>query len=160
VPTGSPRPPALIRTDLKARLAELERCCAAARIPVTAQRRTVLEVLVCRSDHPTVDQVFAAVAERMPDVSRATVYRGLETLREFGLVRRVAHPGSAVRFDGNTDPHHHFLCTRCGAIEDLPLEAVSGHEQLAFVGAETDDSAEILVHVRGVCARCRGKEAR
>jgi Fur family peroxide stress response transcriptional regulator len=140
--------------DLSTRLAELERRCASAGIPVTAQRRTVLEVLASRCDHPTVDQIYTAVAERMPDVSRATVYRSLETLDELGLLRRVEHPGSAVRFDGNTTPHHHFLCTRCGAIEDLPLAAVRGHEQLAFVGAGERVAGEIAVSVRGLCGSC------
>jgi Fur family peroxide stress response transcriptional regulator len=144
----------LIRTDPQERLAELEQRCARAGIPVTAQRRTVLEVLTSRHDHPTVDQLFTAVAVRMPDVSRATVYRSLETLGELGLLRRVEHPGSAVRFDGNTTPHHHFLCNRCGAIEDLPLEAVRGHDGLAFVEAGAKVADEIAVSVRGLCERC------
>ncbi len=142
------------RSDPKACLAELERRCASAGIPVTAQRRTVLEVLVERRDHPTVDQLFTTVAQRMPDVSRATVYRSLETLDELGLRRRVEHPGSPVRFDSNTRPHHLFLCTRCGAIEDLPLRAVRGHEQLAFVDAGERVAREIAVSVRGLCAGC------
>lgn len=140
--------------DPNACIAELERRCAAAGLPVTAQRRTVLEVLASRCDHPTVDQIYTAVAERMPDVSRATVYRSLETLDHLGLLRRVQHPGSAVRFDANTTPHHHFLCTRCGAIEDLPLESVSGHERLRFADEGPRVADEISVSVRGLCASC------
>jgi Fe2+ or Zn2+ uptake regulation protein len=144
----------VIRTDPQACLAELERRCAEAGIPVTSQRRAVLEVLASRHDHPTVDQLYVAVAERLPDVSRATVYRALEKLDDLGLLRRVEHPGSAVRFDGNTTPHHHFLCMRCGAIEDLPLEAVRGHEQLEFVPVEARVAAEISLNVHGLCMRC------
>lgn len=144
----------MMRNDLKALLDELEKRCAAVGSPVTGQRRVVFEVLVGRDDHPTVDQLYQAVAERMPDVSRATVYRSIEKLDELGLLRRVEHPGSAVRLDGNTRPHYHFLCTRCGAIEDLPLEAVQGHEGLAFVGADHKVVEDISVTVRGRCARC------
>ena len=136
------------------RLAELERRCAQSGTPLTAQRRTVLEVLVARDDHPTVDQIYQAVAERLPEVSRATVYRSLETLSELGLLKRVEHAGSVVRFDGNTEAHHHFVCTRCGAIEDLPLDAVRGHEKLAFLGQGAARAEEIAILVRGTCAHC------
>jgi Fur family peroxide stress response transcriptional regulator len=142
--------------DPEASLEELERRCAAAGIPVTAQRRAVLEALARRSDHPTADQIFVAVAERMPDVSRGTVYRSLDKMHALGLLRRVEHPGSTVRYDGNTTRHHHFLCTRCGAIEDLPLDAVRGHEGLAFVPEDERVAEDIAVSVRGLCAACAG----
>lgn len=141
--------------DVKVSLLELEARCAAAGIPVTAQRRVMLEVLVGRDDHPTVDQLYGAIAKRLPDVSRATVYRSLEKLEELGLLRRVEHPGSAVRLDGNVKPHHHFLCLRCGAIEDLPVESVRGHEKLVFVPTDHQDAEEISLTVRGICKRCR-----
>ena len=51
-------------------------------------------------------------------------------------------------------PHHHFLCTRCGAIEDLPLDAVRGHEALALVHAGERVTESIAVSVRGLCAAC------
>jgi Fe2+ or Zn2+ uptake regulation protein len=143
--------------DPERQKAELERRCAAAGLPVTVQRRTVLEVLCARHDHPTVDQIYQAVGERLPDVSRATVYRALETLETLELLQRVDHPGSAVRFDGNTTPHHHFHCTRCGTIEDLPLASVRGSEGLAFVGSGPRVIGEIAVQVRGLCASCAGE---
>jgi Fur family peroxide stress response transcriptional regulator len=132
-------------------LTELEARCAAAGIPLTSQRRAVLEAVAARSDHPTVDQIYAAVAQRLPDISRATVYRSLETLVGLGLLKRVEHPGSTVRFDAKTGPHHHFLCTVCGAITDLPLEAVEGHESLAFRGPEALVAQELAILVRGTC---------
>lgn len=148
-----------MHTDPKARLVELEQRCAAAGIPVTTQRRTVLEVLVTRSDHPSAEQIFCSVAERLPDVSRATVYRSLETLAQLTLVRRVEHPGSAVRYDGNTEPHHHFLCTRCGSIEDLPLASVRGHDLLALHGIDDRIVDEITLSVRGACQSCAAESA-
>ena len=34
------------------------------------------------SDHPTAEQIFEAVQERSPQISRRTVYRVLDTLAE------------------------------------------------------------------------------
>jgi Fe2+ or Zn2+ uptake regulation protein len=55
-------------------------------------------------------------------------------------------------------PHHHFLCTRCGAIEDLPLDAVRGHEELALVQPGERVAESIAVNVRGLCAACATAE--
>lgn len=140
--------------DVGERLNQLQERCAAAGIPVTAQRRVVLEVLCSRRDHPTVEEIHSEVVARLPDVSRATIYRSLETLGELGLLRRVDHPGSAARYDANMDPHHHFLCTGCGQIHDLPLEAVAGHADLRFTGPAPLEAHELSILVRGSCGSC------
>jgi Fe2+ or Zn2+ uptake regulation protein len=136
------------------RLARLTERYAATGLPLTSQRRTLLEVLAGRRDHPTVDQIYSAVAERLPEVSRTTVYRSLEVLTQLRILKRVEHPGSAVRYDPNMEAHHHFLCSRCGDLADLPLEAVDGHERLRFVGDPSAVAEEVAILVRGTCARC------
>jgi Fur family peroxide stress response transcriptional regulator len=135
---------------------ELLRRCVALGVPMTAQRRAVMDVLALRHDHPTVDQIHVAVEERLPGVSKATVYRNLEVLMRLGLARSLAHPGSAARFDPNLDPHHHFICDRCGAVHDLGLERVSGSAQLEFVaGMDGHAAHDLSVTVRGACRACR-----
>lgn len=115
-----------------------------------------MEVLSHRLDHPTVEQIHAGVAERLPGVSKATVYRNLEMLLRLGLVRSLSHPGSAARFDPNLERHHHFLCERCGAIHDLAPERVRGSEQLDFVIAEDGHAGrDVSVTVHGTCSTCR-----
>jgi Fe2+ or Zn2+ uptake regulation protein len=113
-----------------------------------------------RTDHPTVDQVFSDVIRDLPEVSRTTVYRALETLGRLGLVARVEHPGSAVRFDANMDPHHHFLCTSCGALTDLPLDSVRGCDALRYEPGGSESVDQIAILVRGTCAACLAGESR
>ena len=48
------------------RLKKLEEVCGERGLPLTTQRRTVLEVLLGRTDHPTADQIFEAVQEQSP----------------------------------------------------------------------------------------------
>ena len=141
------------------RLRALAEGYAAAGLPRTSQRRALIEVLAGRDDHPTVDQIYSAVAELLPEVSRTTVYRSLEVLTARGLLKRVEHPGSSVRYDANMEPHHHFLCTRCGALADLQAGAVSGAEALAFAGDPAATAEELTVYVRGVCAACAAAPA-
>src|SRR5512144_2336301 len=94
------------------RVATLERVCRREGVPLTIQRRAVLEALLEHDDHPTADQILADVRGRLPGVSRTTVYRVLETLVGLGLAAKSCHPGSGARFDPETDRHHHLVCLR------------------------------------------------
>jgi Fur family peroxide stress response transcriptional regulator len=135
-------------------LKRLEEICRAEGLPLTNQRRTVLEVLLQRSDHPTADQIFEAVRERSPQISRRTVYRVLDTLAELGLIRRAQHPGATARFDGKTRRHHHLVCMRCNRIVDLEsprwddISLPKGKPQ----GFEICDFS---VQLMGTCPDCR-----
>jgi Fe2+ or Zn2+ uptake regulation protein len=138
----------------KQRLERLTSGYAAAGLPLTAQRRALLEVLAGREDHPTVDQIYAALSEVIPEVSRTTVYRSLEVLANLQLLKRVEHPGSSVRFDPNAEPHHHFLCSTCGSLTDLPETSLTGSCNLTFVEQSLGTVEEISVLVRGRCQSC------
>lgn len=127
--------------------------CRARGLPLTIQRRSILEVLLAREDHPTADDVAEALAQRVEGISRATVYRTLETLVEIGLITRVAHPAVAVRYEIRADRHHHLVCDRCGAMSDFDeprLDALSLPD-FASAGFRVRD---YTIQVRGVCRRC------
>src|SRR5260370_21404088 len=54
-----------------------------------------------------------------PRSSRVTRYIILRDLIKAGLVREVAIEGRAARFDAKGTQHHHFICDRCGNVEDI-----------------------------------------
>ena len=88
---------------------------------MTKQREIILETLAKRIDHPGADDLYSAVRLRSPKISLGTVYRNLEVLAEAGTINRLYFFGQK-RFDANIAPHHHFYCTTCGKIEDIPLD--------------------------------------
>jgi Fur family peroxide stress response transcriptional regulator len=136
------------------KLRAFEDCCRAAGFPLTVQRRVILETMVSRDDHPTAEQIYEAVQERVPEISRATVYRVLESLVQLGAIGRAHHLGTAIRFDSNTSHHHHMVCVRCNRVidfedtrlNDLPLPDRSG------TGFRTTDYS---IHFTGLCAECQ-----
>jgi Fur family peroxide stress response transcriptional regulator len=131
----------------------LEAGCRKRGVPVTLQRRAVLEEILDRRDHPTADQVFDTLSSRLGGVSRATVYRTLETLVELGLVRRMAHVGAVARFDPVTERHHHLVCDLCGKVVDLPDDSVA-----RVAAPKTPPGFTIrdyTVHFTGICSNCR-----
>lgn len=138
------------------RLKMLEEICRERGLPLTNQRRTVLEVLLQRNDHPTADQIFEMVQERSPRISRRTVYRVLDTLAELGLIRRVHHPGATARFDGKTHRHHHLVCIRCNKIIDLKSP---GLDDISLPKGKPQgfEIYDFSVQIMGTCPDCQKK---
>ena len=66
----------------------------------------------------------------IPDLSLGTVYRNLALFREEGKAMSVATVAGQERFDGRTHPHAHFICEKCGRVDDvdavLPETLVTG----------------------------------
>ncbi|HVS17375.1 MAG TPA: transcriptional repressor, partial [Planctomycetota bacterium] len=73
-----------------------------------------------------------AVRQRLPVVSRATVYNTLHVLVASGLLHALELSEGRVAYDPKIEPHHHFIDEATGAIRDVPWEAleVRGVEQL------------------------------
>jgi len=139
-------------------MAEFEALCRQQGLPLTVQRRTILKHVVDRKDHPTAQQLFEEVRERLPGVSRTTVYRVLDMLVRFQLVQRIYQPGAAARYDPNTRQHHHFACLHCSTVidlEDEKLDAVA----LPDLRRRGFDITESHIYFRGTCASCRANPA-
>jgi Fe2+ or Zn2+ uptake regulation protein len=121
---------------------------------VTPQRLTIARVVRELDTHVTAEQVLTAVSDRLPGVSLPTVYATLELLEELGSVRRVSAGGGAILYDPRTHPHHHVVCTRCGAVADIdaPLDDQAVIAAARNAGFEPE-RADTVVH--GVCVTCR-----
>ena len=124
---------------------------------MTHQRLEVIRELASAKHHPDADEVYRAIRERVPTISLDTVYRTLSTLAARGLIERISAPGAA-RFDPDASAHHHFVCTRCGRIEDIEVDALGPVEvpnEIARIGAVTS----VRLEMKGVCAACAARDA-
>jgi len=137
-------------------VAVLEDLCRRYQLPVTVQRRVIYRFLSERNDHPTAEHVYEGVRDRIPGVSRTTVYRVLNTLVGIGAVKKVCSPGVAVRFDAETRRHHHLVCTACDRLIDYEDEALNNLPlpDVRSKGFRVDDYS---IQFRGICAECRRK---
>lgn len=139
------------------RLEDFATLCRRRGIPLTVQRRVVLETVLQRSDHPTADQIVEAVRQRARQISRTTVYRVLDTLVDMEMIHRLAHPGSAVRYDGTIRRHHHLICKRCLKVidwDDSRLNRIRPPE----VPADDFEIEDFSIHFVGLCGACRRQE--
>lgn len=118
------------------------------------KREAILKVLRGTTVHPTAEWIYTKLKPEYPDLSLGTVYRNLAQFKEEGSIISVGTVNGQERFDGNTNPHSHFVCSVCGAVLDIPGEFVGAQakEEVARRYSLTVESSEVLF--RGVCDKC------
>jgi len=136
----------------------IKRCLESSGLRCTPQRYGVMAFLMEHDGHPTAPEIFDAVNRLDPRSSRATIYNNLRDLVQAGLVREVAVEGRAARFDakGMRERHHHFICDRCGNVEDMDWYEVPSPGSSAL-GKRVLRDCELIV--RGLCAKCAPRQA-
>ena len=141
------------------RLGEFVARCRQRGIAVTPQRLAVIRALLASENHPSTDEICAAVRRKLPHVSLATVHRILEQFCEVGEARKVTLLHDVARYDGNVEPHHHVLCVRCRRVHDIEipevdklLEGIPSLGQFALLRCSLEIDA--------LCERCQLAEKR
>ena len=122
----------------------------------TPQRHAVMAFLTEDHGHPTAAEIFEAVNRVDPRSSRATTYNNLRDLVQAGLVREVPMEGRAARFDAKDVRHHHFICDRCGSVEDMEWYDVPRPASRSL-GKRILRDCELIF--RGLCAKCASRSA-
>jgi len=120
-------------------------------VKFTTQRYCVMAFLMENPGHPTAVEIFDGVNRLDPRSSKATVYRNLKDLVQAGLVREVAVEGRSARFDLKGMPHHHFICDRCGKVENMEWFDVP-EPPAGTVGDRIVREYEVIL--RGLCTGC------
>jgi Fe2+ or Zn2+ uptake regulation protein len=123
----------------------------------TPQRHAVMAFLMECNRHPTAAEIFKAVNRMDPRSSRATTYNNLRDLVAAGLVREVAVEGRAARFDAKGMRHHHFICDRCGNVEDVEWYDVP-RPRSKSLGKRILRECELIF--RGLCTKCAPRASR
>ncbi len=86
---------------------------------MTRQRQEVYRTLMQERNHPTANDVFMRVKDRLPNISLATVYNCLEALVQHGIIRQVNFERESSRYCPNLSEHGHFHDESTGVIHDV-----------------------------------------
>jgi len=123
----------------------------------TSGRRAIVGLLAGAGHPVSIDDI----AEQLPDLPRSSAYRHLLDLQAAGIVRRIAANDEFARFElaeDLTEHHHHFLCTSCGKVSDIPpseaLERSITRQLDRLAEAKGFEAHSHRVDVLGVCASC------
>ena len=118
------------------------------------KRNAILTYLQSTKAHPSAETIYADLKPEIPDLSLGTVYRNLSLFKEQGLIQSLGTVKGVERFDGDTHSHIHFICTDCGAVQDIEgmpnlpsLRASAEHD----LGSQIDGCQ---ITFTGLCRNC------
>lgn len=110
-------------------------------------------------NHATNLELLQHVQLIYPEVSATTIHRVTARLKERGIIGRAPKPADgSERYDISTAPHHHFMCSNCSGICDMPETEEASRvvsqlknlsRQCAFAGTLT---------LSGICIKCKGED--
>ena len=100
-------------------LSLLKEALGNAGLKATHQRLVIYQYLMASQQHPTAEDIFEYIRSGNPSISLGTVYKTLETLVEYQLVRRVPVAENKMRYDARMEAHSHIYCTNTGEIIDF-----------------------------------------
>ena len=140
-------------SDIEQSIERFRTACGKAGVKLTHQRLEIFREVAASMDHPDAETVYERVRGKVPTVSLDTVYRTLWLLNDIGLVTTLGPRRESVRFDGNPERHHHYVCVRCGLAKDFVSEDFNS---IRAPRAVKSFGSVITTHVevRGLCAAC------
>ena len=121
----------------------------------TIQKQLILEALdkfKMVKGHLSIDEIYNAIKEIYPSISKTTVYRNVRQLAEMGTIRQITLEDGIERYDLNTHDHHHFTCTICNEIHDVDVEMPDFSKYISeHYGFITE---KINLSFSGICDKC------
>ena len=123
----------------------------------TQQRETILDEILNTKGHFQVEDIVHNIKNKNINVSRATVYRTLNILKDMGLVTEV------IKFDNKTiyeislkEHHDHLICTNCGKIIEFHEEEIEKLQDKICKNYQFTPSFHRL-EIFGLCKECSKK---
>lgn len=120
------------------------------------RQRAAIRTAIEQAGRPLLPaEVLEAAQQAVPGLSLATVYRGLKSLVEEGLISPVSLPSEVTRYErAGHHHHHHFQCLSCQRVYDV--HACPGDlGRLAPPGFSVE-SHDLTLY--GRCGECRAHQ--
>ena len=111
----------------------------------TNQRFAIFEDVLYGKKHRECEEILQSLSKKDVNVSRATVYRTLDILVKYELIRKMDIGDGRIRYEGKIDdPHHdHMICVETGKI----IEFVSDEIEMIQDKIAEEYGYEIIKHI-------------
>jgi len=120
------------------------------------KREQILAYLKDTKSHPSAEMVFTRLKPEIPDLSLGTVYRNLAMFKQQGVIASIGTVDGVERFDYNTAPHVHFICTGCNSVLDMPMAMPELLSKAADASGGQVDTCQVTF--TGLCRDCVAKQ--
>ena len=130
--------------------------CAEHGIAVTQQRQVLYETMQGMHGHPSPEEVYASVKQRIPSISLATVYKNIHLFVQSGVFRELSMHHGTLRVEMNKEPHHHLVCSVCKRVMDVEQDELGmGSPRLQLANGFLVE--RVSVDVIGTCPDCQAR---
>lgn len=121
---------------------------------MTKVQKAILDAVMKSGRHLSADEVYWIVKQQFSSIALGTIYRNLHQFADSKLIRRVARADAADYFEGNTSPHDHALCIRCGQMVDIAIPHLKDFLKSQMNG----DIVSFDLTVNYICPGCAKKD--
>ncbi|WP_457562010.1 Fur family transcriptional regulator [Caminibacter pacificus] len=117
-------------------------------LKTTPQRLAILKELD-KKGHASIEEIYEDIKEMFPSISLATIYKNINALKEENVISEVCLH-QKPKFEITKEPHAHFICKKCGAIEDVPFEEIINNEiEKKYPNTQKE------LYIYGICKKCK-----
>lgn len=157
----APSPADAVRKgDIRAQKEAFLAFLASKSLKLTRQRQAVVDEIFSDSGHFEAEELVERLKHARTRVSRATVYRTLELLRECQLVEKLdfGTPRSFYEHVAPGEHHDHLICTRCGNVIEFHNDRLEAIQQEICRNFDFQESHHSL-RIFGLCSKCQQSES-
>ena len=125
----------------------------------SGQREQILDIFLKTEKHHTINDLYALVRKKHPQIGLATVYRTMKVICDAGLARETDFGGNIRRFEHKYKHQHHdhLVCLKCGRITEVISPAIEKlQENLAR--KHRFKALRHRMEIFGICRICKSKE--
>lgn len=126
-------------------------------IKASVHRMEVMKYLQEKKNHPTVDMIYNDLHQRVPTLSKTTIYNILKLFVERGLTQVLTIDEKNSRYDGDVRFHAHFRCLTCSCVKDIFTEQFPSMEKIKISEICGMQVVEAQLNYYGYCENCRIK---
>jgi Fe2+ or Zn2+ uptake regulation protein len=117
-------------------------------LKTTPQRLAILKELD-KKGHASIEEIYEDIKEMFPSISLATIYKNINALKDENVISEVCLH-QKPKFEITKEPHAHFICKKCGAIEDVPFEEIINNEiEKKYPNTQKE------LYIYGICKKCK-----
>ena len=120
------------------------------KLKVTPQRLAILKELELKG-HASIEEIYEKIKDSFPSISLATIYKNINALKNEGIICEVCLH-QKPKFELKKEPHAHFICKKCGKVEDVPFSDVVKKEI-----NKTYPNTQKELYIYGICNECKEK---
>jgi len=125
---------------------------------ITSQKKIVFDYLKRARCHPSADEIYKAVRKKLPRISKGTVYRILNNLKEKGEIKEFFFDVS--RYESELSVHAHFICKSCRKIFDIFDLCGDFDCLLKNKKSEVGEITNYQICLYGLCKDCKKKRSK